>query len=258
MTLNYKNTSLYYETHGDGEAIVLLHGFLESSVMWHRLISELKLSHQVICIDLLGHGQTGCLGYIHTMEDMAEAVQFVLQYLKIDQAIVIGHSMGGYVALAMAQQHPKIFKGLCLMNSTFEDDSEERKRLRQRAINMAKDQYETLVRLSFANLFAPNSRLTFKYDYEKALENALLTPIQGFIAGHAGMLKRPDRFETFKNLTCNKLIIIGAKDSLMDTNVILKKIKSTDIDHIILSEGHMSHIENYYELSYNILRFIEK
>lgn len=258
MTIDYKNINIHYTVLGEGETVVLLHGFLETVEMWRNLAPEIGRTHQVVCVDLLGHGQTASLGYVHTMEDMADAVYAVLQHLNIKKAIFVGHSMGGYVALALAEQQPQLFEGLCLMNSTFEADSEERKTLRTRANDMAKTNFENLVRMSFANLFAPESRISFKSQYEWALNIALKTSLQGYMAANEGMKLRPNRFNTFRDLKGQKLILLGKKDTLINKEVITSKITNTDIELAELSEGHMSHIENKSDLSYFFLRFIEK
>ena len=258
MVLNYKNSSIHYSITGKGPTVVLLHGFLENINMWNELIPELSESNQVISIDLLGHGKTDCIGYVHTMEDMADAVFAVLKHHVIEHAHVIGHSMGGYVALAMVEKQPQLFKGLCLMNSTFESDNEELKELRTRANKMIKTNFENMVRLSFANLFAPESRVKFKKEYNEALQLALKTSVQGYIAAQEGMKLRPNRFEPFKNLKSKKLIIIGIKDSVVDGKKLIYQIEGTTIDYVKFSEGHMSHIENKSELSYIIKQFIEK
>ena len=258
MTIDYKNISVYFTVSGKGETVVLLHGFLETSEMWRNLAPEIARTHQVICIDLLGHGETDSLGYVHTMEDIADAVFTVLQHLEVKKAKFVGHSMGGYVALALAAQQPRLFDGLCLMNSTFEADSEERKVLRTRANDMAKTNFENLVRMSFANLFAPESKINFKKAYDKALNIALQTSVQGYIAAQEGMKLRPNRFEVFKTLNADKLIIIGKKDTLINREQLLSKIENRDINFAELSEGHMSYIENISELTYFLIRFIEK
>jgi pimeloyl-ACP methyl ester carboxylesterase len=258
MTIVYKNIKIHYAVSGEGETVVLLHGFLETIEMWRDLAPEIARTHQVVCIDLLGHGETASLGYVHTMEDMADAVYAVLQHLNIKKAKFIGHSMGGYVALALAEQQPQLFDGLCLMNSTFKADSEERKVLRTRANEMAKTNFENLVRMSFANLFAPESRISFKAEYEQALNIALNTSLQGYMAANEGMKLRPNRFEVFKSLKAHKLIILGEKDTLINKDLLIAKIVDTDIKYSELSEGHMSHIENLSELTYFLLHFIEK
>jgi pimeloyl-ACP methyl ester carboxylesterase len=258
MKLEYKNITINYTISGAGSTIVLLHGFLETIAMWNALIPELHKNHQVICIDLLGHGQTDCLGYVHTMEVMSDAVFAVLTHHNVKQADFIGHSMGGYVALALSEKEPQLFKGLCLMNSTYEADDDQRKLIRTRANSMAQTHYKSLVRMSFANLFAPKSRVSYKEAYEEALHLALQTPVQGYIAAQEGMMLRPNRFEIFKNLKGKKLLITGKKDALINSKKLSNLIKGTNIDFKELSEGHMSHIENKSELSYFILRFIEK
>ena len=258
MILNYKNSNIHYEVEGKGESLVLLHGFLESVDMWHDIVAEFSKTNQIISIDLLGHGKSDCLGYVHTMEAMADAVFAVLEHLKIKNAHFIGHSMGGYVALALAEKHPKLFNGLCLMNSTYGADDTPRKLIRTRASKMAQQNFEVLVRMSFANLFAPKSKDLYKSAYEKALQLALKTPLQGYIAAQEGMKLRPNRFQTFKTLKCKKSVIIGKKDTLIDGDQIKEQLKNTDIEFIELSEGHMSYIENNKELSYNILHFVEK
>ncbi|MFC0603591.1 alpha/beta fold hydrolase [Winogradskyella pulchriflava] len=258
MTLDYKNSTIEYTVNGSGSAIVLLHGFLESKEMWRHVIPQFADNHCVIAIDLLGHGKTGCIGYIHTMEAMAEAVFAVLKHLNIKKAKLIGHSMGGYVALALAEKQPHFFDGLCLMNSTFEADDKERKLLRTRANKMVQTNFENLVRMSFANLFAPESKEKFKAEFDEALDLALQTPPQGYIAAQEGMKLRPNRFEVFKNLKGKKLIIIGKKDSVINAEKLIGKIKDTTIEYVEFSEGHMSHIENKSELSYFLKQFIEK
>jgi pimeloyl-ACP methyl ester carboxylesterase len=258
MILEHKGIPVFYTDQGSGEPIVLLHGFLESSSMWKYLIPEITKTHRAITIDLLGHGQTGCLGYVHSMELMAETVEAVLHTLKIEKFTCIGHSMGGYVALAYAKKHPKAFNGLCLMNSTYLADDEERKVLRTRAINMAKTNFENLVRMSFINLFSPESKEMHCAEIEIALNEALKTPIQGYMAANEGMKIRKDKTELFKSLSMKKLLIIGKKDPILDAEIANKTITNTTIEVVEFSEGHMSHIENKKELTYTIMHFIEK
>ena len=257
MTTTYKNAKVHYTNSGKGKPLVFLHGFLENSNMWKDLIQDLPKNHRSICIDLPGHGHTENFGYIHTMEDMADMVFYVLNSLEIESAYVIGHSMGGYVALALAEKHPNMIEGLCLMNSTFEADSEERKEIRQRAIDMATTNYESLVRMSFANLFAPESKDRFKSDYDFALSEALKTSVQGYIAAQKGMMLRKNHLETLKQLGAKKVILIGQKDPVISGESIKKAVERSTIEIVELSEGHMSHIENKSELSYFIRRFIE-
>ncbi|WP_417866703.1 alpha/beta fold hydrolase [Xanthomarina gelatinilytica] len=258
MILEHKGIQVFYTDQGYGKPIVLLHGFLESSNMWTPLIPDLLKTHRVITIDLLGHGLTGCLGYVHSMELMAETVDAVLNHLNIEKKTIIGHSMGGYVALAMAEKNPNSMQGLCLMNSTFLPDSEERKMLRTRANLMAQTNFDNLVRMSFTNLFSLESKEIYKSEMKIALTEALKTSIQGYMAANEGMKIRTDKTELFKSLPTKKLLIIGKKDPILEANSVKKILKGTDVEIVEFSQGHMSHIENITELTYIIMHFVEK
>jgi len=151
MHILYKNTKVSFTSIGSGPAVVLLHGFLENSSMWNQISEQISKKNRVVCIDLLGHGATENCGYIHTMEDQAEMVKAVLDHLRLRKYILIGHSMGGYIALAFAKLYPNNVKGLCLMNSTALPDSEEKKTNRDRGIVAVKQNHKTFVRIAKAN-----------------------------------------------------------------------------------------------------------
>ena len=177
-TANFKNTKISYTDQGKGTAVVLLHGFLENQSMWKAFIPELVKKHRIITIDLLGHGETECLGYVHTMEDQADMVHHVLHELKIRKAVLIGHSMGGYVALAFAELYPDNIKGIVLQNSTSRADSDERKANRDRAILAVKQNYSAFIRMSIANLFSEDNRERLTDTIEEVKSEALKTPLK--------------------------------------------------------------------------------
>ena len=240
----FKNTKVSFSDVGKGNAVVLLHGFLENSTMWKHIIPEFSKRNRVISIDLLGHGNSDCFGYTHTMETQAEMVYFVLKHLRLRKYSVIGHSMGGYVALAFSKLYTKNVKGLCLLNSTFEQDDEERKKLRKRANKMAQSNYKNLVRMSFINLFSEESRINFKNEIELAIQEALKTPVQGYIAANEGMILRKNYDSFFTNSTFKKMMILGKNDWIIDAKKMIAYAKKNNINYSLLSEGHMSHIEN--------------
>ena len=84
--------------------------------------------------DYPGHGKSSLIAEIHTMEIMAESVKEVLDFLKIDSCVMIGHSMGGYVTLAFADQNPGLLKGFGLFHSSAAADTDEGTKNRERAI----------------------------------------------------------------------------------------------------------------------------
>jgi pimeloyl-ACP methyl ester carboxylesterase len=256
MILEHKSAKIFYSVTGVGDPIVLLHGFLENTTMWNNLIDDLSKKNQVITIDLLGHGQTDCLGYVHTMVDFGDAVNAVLNHLKISTFKIVGHSLGGYVALALAELNPNAIKGLCLMNSTTESDDKDRITLRNRAIKTAKKQYTSLVSMSINNLFFEANRNAFSDDIESLKIEALKTPIQGYIAAQEGMKVRSNQTEFFKSSKFNKYIIAGKKDPVLDFEAIKNIAYSCNANFIGLNGGHMSQIEALADLKSALLQFI--
>ena len=253
----YKNTKISYSDTGKGNAVVLLHGFLENQTMWQDLVPELSKKHRVITLDLLGHGETECLGYIHSMEDNADVVQAVLSKLRIRKAVFVGHSMGGYVALAFAELYPEKIRGLVLQNSTSKADSEERKENRDRAIKAVKKDYTTFIRLSITNLFSPDNRELLVDEIEKVKIEALKTPLQGVVASLEGMKIRKDR-EVLLHLTpYPKMLILGKKDPVLIYETTLEQIEDTAVKLVTFPDGHMSHIENRDELLKVLLDFLK-
>ncbi len=255
--INYKGSKISYTDQGKGTAIVLLHGFLENSTMWATFLPHLLKRNRVITIDLLGHGQTECLGYVHTMELMAEVVEVVLNHVKVRKVVLVGHSMGGYVALALAKIFPDAIKGLVLLNSTTHADNDERKMLRTRAIKAVHTNYSNLVRMSISNLFRPKSRTIFASEIKQVKKEALKTPLQGYIAAQEGMKLRED-LEVLLNFSpYPKLMFIAEKDPILNYEAALKQVENTNVKKIILPDGHMSHIENQQEVIDGLVTFVK-
>ena len=256
-TILYKNTKISYSDTGKGTAIVLIHGFLENKTMWNCYIPELSKRNRVITIDLLGHGETECMGYVHSMEDNAEIIHAVLSKLRIRKAILVGHSMGGYVALAFAELYPATVKGLVLQNSSSKADNEERKANRDRAIKAVKKDYASFVRLSITNLFNPDNKERLVDEIEKVKLEALKIPLQGIVASLEGMKIRRDRSNLLHSATFPMLLILGKKDPVLNYEDGVELIKNTKVQLSTFPDGHMTHIENAVELKKTLLDFFK-
>lgn len=254
----YKNTKIAYSEAGKGATVVLLHGFLENSTMWNSHVEVLAKRNRVVCIDLLGHGQTDCLGYVHSMEDQADMVHHVLHELKIRKVVLIGHSMGGYVALTFAELYPEMMKGLILLNSTSRADSDERKINRDRAVKAVKQNYTAFIRMSIANLFSEENRERLTDEIEWVRNEALKTPLQGIVAALEGMKIRKDREVILHFATYPMLLILGKKDPVLNYEENISQIENTKVELVTFDDGHMSHIENREELSEVLVGFLKR
>jgi pimeloyl-ACP methyl ester carboxylesterase len=257
-TIIYKNTKISFTDEGKGTAVVFLHGFLENKTMWNAFIPELIKKNRIITIDLLGHGETECLGYVHSMEDQADMVHAVLHELKIRKVVLIGHSLGGYVALAFAELYPDYMKGLFLLNSTSRADSDERKTNRERAIKAVKQNYTNFVRLSIANLFSEDNREKLETEIERVKLEALKTPLQGIVASLEGMKIRKDREVILHFAPYPIQLVLGKKDGVLIYDETIDQIEGTKVELTTFPDGHMSHIENEKELMKVFIDFLKR
>ena len=254
----YKNTKISFTDSGAGSAIVLLHGFLENKKMWLDYVTLFSDKYRIITIDLLGHGKTEPLGYVHSMEENANVVHEVLEHLKIEKATILGHSMGGYVGLAFAELFPESIQKLVLLNSTSREDSDEKKLNRTRAIKAVKQNYVGFVSLAIANLFSENNRTRLADKIENVKTEALKTPLQGIIASLEGMKIRKDRESLLQQNLFPVLLILGKKDPVLNYEDSISQIEDTTGELVSFEDGHMSHIENKEELKTILLNFFEQ
>ena len=113
-------TKVYYEVYGEGKPIVLLHGaFYTIAMNWGQLIPELSKTRKVIAIEMQGHGHTPFSERKLSITTLANDVEKVMDYLKIDSADIAGYSMGGSVAYQFAVQSPKRLRKLVIISSTY-------------------------------------------------------------------------------------------------------------------------------------------
>jgi len=257
MILSYKGIKINYNTYGQGETIVFLHGFLENETMWKTIIPFFSDHYRCITIDLLGHGQTECLGYVHTMEQMAEVVKFTLDHLNLSKTAFIGHSMGGYVALALTQQYPKLVTKLVLLNSTSLPDSEQRKLTRTRAIQIVKKNPNAYTSMAIANLFAEKNRSQFTQEIKDIKQQASKTSLQGIISALEGMKVRKDRSHILTAFKGPKIIFSGKEDPVLPFSQNSIESKKCQTPLIAFSGGHMTHIEKRDEFVKALQKFLK-
>lgn len=240
----FKNVPVHFTVNGNGRAVVLLHGFLESGNMWRSISNLLSKRFKVVCVDLLGHGNSGNLGYIHGMEDQAKMVKKVLDSLNLRRYVLIGHSMGGYVGLAFAELFPQNIKGLCLLNSTALPDDEEKRINRERTIDAVKAHKDQFIKLAIPNLFSEENRSVFMNEIENLTQDALRISTQGVIAALEGMKIRDDRTAILKENNFPIFFVMSKKDPALNFESLKNQIKNTRVASLVLEDGHMSYIEN--------------
>ncbi|WP_213189905.1 alpha/beta fold hydrolase [Cloacibacterium caeni] len=236
---------LHHEISGNGKKpLVLLHGFMENTTIWNEMEAHLSKDFTLIKIDLPGHGKSKVYQEIHTVELMAEKVKEVIDALKLEKINLLGHSLGGYVSLAFAENFPEILESMTLFFSTTVADDEEKKQIRKRSIAVIDENFETFVKTSIPNLFSNNEKDILEGKIELAKNIAKSTDKEGVKAAQLGMAERPDRTEILENLDAKILIIAGKYDNAVKTENLLKIIpEKTNIKTYVLDCGHNGHWE---------------
>lgn len=253
----YKGAEInYYRKGSSKRTVVLLHGFLESHKVWNDYVKVLAKHNTVYVIDLPGHGESECLGYIHSMEAMAGCVKKVLDDNNKRKAVIVGHSLGGYVALAFGDKYPDALKGLCLFNSTAKPDTEEKVKFRNRAIQVVKRNHEMFIKEAIPNLFVNKNTPVLRGAIKRVVNIALKTPKQGVIAALEGMKIRPDREIILRFAPYPVLCLAGKKDVVVPWRDLKSQSELCSKGSFHLSEkgGHMC----FYEDKYPCLKVLEK
>lgn len=244
MTFTYKQTKIHYTSSGEGEPIILLHGFLENLSMWESLEANLSKTHQVFCLDLPGHGETDAIGYIHSMEDYAALILAFAEYKKLETFSLFGHSMGGYVALALAEFRSEKIKKLILLNSSSLADSEDKKTERDRAVTMIQKYPEAFISMAVKHLFLPKDQKRLSSEIYTAITEAKKCSQQGIINTLKGMRNRKDRTEVLSQISNKSLIILGKEDKVINFEKTKTVAEQAGVPLKILPGGHMSYIEH--------------
>jgi pimeloyl-ACP methyl ester carboxylesterase len=251
---------LNYTEQGKGKTIVLLHGFTESLTIWDSFSEILSKKYRVICVDLPGHGKSPCLGEVHLMEDMAEAVDNIINKLKLNPFLIVGHSMGGYVALSYAKLHTEKVKGLCLFHSQAAPDSPEVKANRTRTIEVVRHDHIDFINQFIPDLFAPSNRerLKLEIDQMKNEAKAFLTK-ESIIASQEGMRQRKDQCDFLAKTNIPLLFIAGKQDSRIPLDKVTEQlILPKHAEALILDIGHMGYLEAPKETLCTIDFFADK
>ena len=113
---------MYYEIHGQGQPLILIHGGLGSGDMFSTILPELSRGREVITVDLQAHGRTADIERPISYEAMADDIAALIRYLRIAPADVMGYSVGGEVALRTEIQHPDVVRRLVIVSATFRRD----------------------------------------------------------------------------------------------------------------------------------------
>ena len=247
------------DTEKGDRCVVLLHGYLESMLVWDEFVSLLRDSVRVVTLDLPGHGISVVEGEVHTMEYLADCVARAMEALGIERYTVVGHSMGGYVALAMCDNYIDRLDGIVLLSSTTMADGQEKCDRRRREIELVKAGKKSIMaRLVPHAGFAAENVERLKDYIEDLGELILITEDEGVIAILGGMIERHSRGEQLRTSGIPHLFIFGRHDYYIPVEQAEQMIADDPEAGVVWLEhsGHMGFIEEPDLCAKAILDFV--
>jgi pimeloyl-ACP methyl ester carboxylesterase len=242
--LTYQAKQLHYELLGQGPTVVLLHGFGEDSSVWRRQ-REVFPRYQLLIPDLPGSGASEMISDM-SMEGLAQSILAILNEEQIQECVLVGHSMGGYIALAFAEKYTNKLKGLGLFHSTAYADTASKKETRQKGIEFI-NQYgaSAFLKTSTPNLFSDITKERRKELIEEQLQQTATFTDAALITYYESMMQRPDRTAVLEKSIIPILFIIGKYDTAIPLTDSLQQshLPAISYVHLLDASGHMGMLE---------------
>ena len=261
MEYSVNGLKVYTKGNKNNKTILFIHGFPYDHSMWDNQVESLKENYYCVTYDIRGLGKSYIGDGQYTMEAFVWDLYSVIDGLHIDNPIICGLSMGGYIALRAVEKESAKFSGLILCDTRSEADNNEGKIIRSAAI----DKINVEGVESFVNDFVP--KCFHKKTPEKMTE--MYSRILGITrhqnsVGVKGslfaMLSRRDTTQSLSKIKIPTLVLVGRKDALTPPEVmqdLAKKIKKSKF-FIVPKAGHMSPLENPEFVNEKISNFLEK
>jgi pimeloyl-ACP methyl ester carboxylesterase len=256
-----KGLPVHISDSGKGDkTVLLLHGYLETLYIWQEFTTLLSKDMRVVSIDLPGHGLTGT-SEVNTMSFCADIAVSVLDKLNIEKAYVLGHSMGGYVALEAVKRYPDRFEGLIMMNSTPFPDSQEKREEREREILIIlQKKMHMIARTSIPKMFAPENLVKMEEKILEIRETAEIHDPEGVVATLKGIMQREDNRDFMKSTETPLLVFLGRFDNYIKEEAVKEIVSTAGSSNVIMLEksGHCGFLEEPVLCSQKLLEFINK
>jgi pimeloyl-ACP methyl ester carboxylesterase len=246
-TIVYRSRSIHYREEGEGFPVLLIHGLAEDSALWDEQVVSLRKDYRLIVPDLPGSGRSPLLSGEPSIDELADAVKALCDGAGVGQCILIGHSMGGYIALAFAEKYPDRLRAFGLFHSTAYADSEEKKATRRKTIDfIRKNGSPAFMRQSVPNLLSESTRQDRPAIMKGLIDRYSDFQPESLIYYHEAMIRRPDRVSVLQHFTGPVLFIIGGQDKAVPLEHALQQCHIPALSQVTILEnaGHMGMLED--------------
>ena len=241
--------------------LVFLHGYLETLDVWEEFVATVPKEFRTVAIDLPGQGLTGTLPETNELDFSARVVNGVLELLQIESAILVGHSMGGYVAQSFLEQFPDKTRALIHLNSNPYADAPEKLADRQREIELIRQgKLLTLASVAIPNMYAPQNVRRMEDAIMMTVELCDMHDPDGICATILGLTTRKDQVALLQQTDKPVLFVLGESDNFLSPEKRDQMRKDLQaIECVILpNTGHNSFLEDPGATWQAMASFIQK
>lgn len=250
-------STINYLEEGSGPTVILIHGFPFNHQIWNDFVEKLSDTLQVVSIDLPGFGKSQGLPEGFTIDDVATVVLDWISKRNYTNPVIVGHSLGGYVTLAMAEQNKDVLGGICLFHSTALADSAEKKQSRDKVLEFIDKQGVEAFTSNFIGPLYADARHSSITNVKNIAVHSSRDSVVGYTKA---MRDRKDRTAVLATFDKPILFLAGEKDQGIPPDTILKQAAlNRQAEAVILPEvAHMGMFEAEGPCLKKILHFVEK
>lgn len=254
------NVFVDYERAGKGPVVVLLHAFPLCRAMWRPQMTALQGAYDVIAPDFRGFGGSSPADARPSIERMADDVFALLDALKIlERVVVVGLSMGGYVALAAARKYAGRLRGLVLADTRAEADDDAARANRDKLIEFArKHSARDVLEQLLPKLLGEWTREKNAQVMDEVRRIASAQPIEGIIAALQALRDRPDASASLASIRVPTLVLVGAGDAITPPPLAEKLQSSIPESKLVKipNAGHLANLEQPAAFNQALLNFL--
>jgi len=268
MKIKANGIDINYEIAGEGDCLVLIHGYPDTLDMWYNQVPEFSKKYKVLTVDVRGFGKSEITSGPYSMALFAEDLYGLLKALDIERACVLGFSMGGMIALTFVMSHPEMAAGLVMANSAVatgevqpspEDVAAMEERRKMMAEVFARGDMEAICEMMTVSAFSPGFKekdpATFQKFKDIKMQNRI-EPLQSIMQAMAQARTGPP--PDLKQVKCPVLIIVGEADGLMAANNAESMARIIEKSTLkVFPTGHASALEAPQDFNQAVLDFME-
>ena len=245
MIAQVENASIGYDDIGAGMPVVFLHAFPLDRTMWAPQISALAGERRCLAIDVRGFGDSTAGGPF-TVDRYADDVIAVLDAAAVEQAVIVGISMGGYTAFALWRHHPRRIRALVLADTRAGDDTPETRDRRRELIRLAQTEGSTAVaERQLVGLLGKTTRERRPDIVDAVREKAMHASLDGIVGVLEALLARPDSTSTLPSISVPTQFIVGDEDVLTppkEARAMHALVRNSRLE-VLSQAGHLSNVE---------------